>query len=645
MCWICGRYTDNSGSDAGSPVFSAEAVSAPVTETSGEFPGPAAFVTSTVRWDASTNGSGSVAYTIGGNGGVVTWSIAGAGLTNQSFDPTWFTGSTVTFESILRFDYVAELRAAFAMWSAVANIEFVQIADGGGNFGVGENAAIRIGAAYMDGAFNTLAAAYFPFASAEAGDIIFDSGETTFWTATSFRLVALHEIGHSLGLDHEATALAVMNAFYNPGLTALQTDDINGIRAMYGAQDGAVSPLYMRSDTANLTLVDGIAGLRVVGNTLANTIQGTALGESMEGGGGGDTILGLDGADSLNGGTGADSLDGGAGDDRFIAATDDGDDRYDGGADNDTFVCAVSDGNDTFTGGAGFDILDFSGVGGVVQVNQLAGTVTGSAGNDTLSDVIEQIIGTAFGDVLSGGHGINILDGNGGDDQFYGNGGDDLLRGGAGNDRFYATTGDGADRFMGGDDNDTFFAALSDGDDSFNGGNGFDVLDFSGVDGVVQVNQLAGTVTGSAGNDTLVDVIEQIIGTAYGDVLSGGHGINALIGGGGNDTIYGNNGDDYVNAGTGSDTIYLGVGNDAFNIRNGDGSEALMDFTAGGTEDFVDLRNYSGLGITNFTQLEASGRLQNIGGHAHLVLDGGDIIHFHSVADINLLTAADFLFT
>jgi Ca2+-binding RTX toxin-like protein len=337
-----------------------------------------------------------------------------------------------------------------------------------------------------------------------------------------------------------------------------------------------------------------------------------------------DHLTGDNAANVFTGGDGSDTISAGLGDDRVIAAMSDGDDRL--------------------LGDTGFDVLDYSGVGGVVQVNQLAGTSTGSAGNDTLVDVFEQVIGTAFDDVLSGGHGINILDGMGGNDQLYGNNDNDLVRGGAGNDQFFSSAGDGNDRYFGGADDDTIYAALLDGDDTLRGDGGFDVLDYSNVGGVVQVNQLAGTTTGSAGNDTLVDAFEQVIGTNFGDVLSGGHGINALIGGGGNDTIFANNGDDYVNGGTGSDTIYLGVGNDVFDFRNGEGVDTLKDFTAGGTEDRVGLNNYTGLGFNDFAGLAASGRLSTVNGAAELLLNNGDKIIFESVANHALLTAADFQF-
>ena len=73
--------------------------------------------------------------TVGTTGGTVTWSFAGAGLSYQpgtyTTDP-FFTGTTVALSSFLPADYVTQITNAFAAWSAVSNINFVQVADGGG---------------------------------------------------------------------------------------------------------------------------------------------------------------------------------------------------------------------------------------------------------------------------------------------------------------------------------------------------------------------------------------------------------------------------------------------------------------------------------------------------------------------------------
>jgi hypothetical protein len=68
--------------------------------------------------------------------------------------------------------------------------------------------------------------------------IHFDDEETT-WTKTLVESVALHEIGHTLGLDHQPQAglPAGQNAVMEPndqGLTDLQNDDVKGIKALYG---------------------------------------------------------------------------------------------------------------------------------------------------------------------------------------------------------------------------------------------------------------------------------------------------------------------------------------------------------------------------------------------------------------------------
>ncbi len=49
-----------------------------------------------------------------------------------------------------------------------------------------------------------------------------------------FYTVALHELGHSLGLGHSANSLSVMYDTYGGARRTLTADDIAGIQAVYG---------------------------------------------------------------------------------------------------------------------------------------------------------------------------------------------------------------------------------------------------------------------------------------------------------------------------------------------------------------------------------------------------------------------------
>ena len=89
---------------------------------------------------------------------------------------------------------------------------------------------------------NVLAVASTSYSSGytDDSDIIFNSSIT--WgihdnnsnSPIDFKRVALHEVGHTLGLDHSGTTASIMYPLYQNNVTTLQTDDINGIRAIYG---------------------------------------------------------------------------------------------------------------------------------------------------------------------------------------------------------------------------------------------------------------------------------------------------------------------------------------------------------------------------------------------------------------------------
>jgi matrixin/CARDB protein/VCBS repeat protein/dockerin type I repeat protein len=123
--------------------------------------------------------------------------------------------------------------SALNEWATYANITWSEAQ------GPDENSSIDFSFASNDGQGGTLAFAYYPPPSnpePRAGDICFDDDDT--WTVdgsgTDLFSVALHELGHSLGLAHSSDSDAVMYAYYSGQVTGLAQDDISGIQSIYG---------------------------------------------------------------------------------------------------------------------------------------------------------------------------------------------------------------------------------------------------------------------------------------------------------------------------------------------------------------------------------------------------------------------------
>jgi Ca2+-binding RTX toxin-like protein len=206
----------------------------------------------------------------------------------------------------------------------------------------------------------------------------------------------------------------------------------------------------------------------------------------IKGEAGDDRLLGSDiaGGDVIEGEDGNDTIEGGAGDDKLRGWT--GDDTLDGGPGADTIL---------FTGGAAR--------GATVDLNVTGAQTTGE-GRDTLAG-IENILGSDFADTLTGTAGVNVLDGGVGDDTLDGRGGADELRGGTGTDAV------------------SYAAAPS------------------------AVNIDLGRITQVTDGDRLFGV-ENVIGSPFGDTLTGNLAANRIVGGAGTDTVA-------AGAGAGADRI------------------------------------------------------------------------------------------
>lgn len=139
-------------------------------------------------------------------------------------------GGTVTWavdDSISQAD-LQSINAAFAEWSEVANIQFQQVS----STAVSD---IDFSEGAIDGASNVLGVASYSFSGGQLqnADIEFDSADNL--SGSELTLVATHEIGHAIGLDHYNGAPAVMNSTANFSLDSLTQSDIDGVLALYGA--------------------------------------------------------------------------------------------------------------------------------------------------------------------------------------------------------------------------------------------------------------------------------------------------------------------------------------------------------------------------------------------------------------------------
>lgn len=134
----------------------------------------------------------------------------------------------------------AEVRAAFAMWQAVAGIRFEPVTDGRpANILIGAQSVPR-GVAFADVAYRrdggaddmrSIRRSLICLNPEKPWMTGFDGDPETY----DLRYAIAHEIGHAIGLDHPGPSGQLMSFRYEETFRELQVGDVEGVVGLYGS--------------------------------------------------------------------------------------------------------------------------------------------------------------------------------------------------------------------------------------------------------------------------------------------------------------------------------------------------------------------------------------------------------------------------
>jgi serralysin len=521
----------------------------------------------------------------------------------------------------------AATRDALKMFSSVANLGFTEVAETST-----QHADMRFAMSSKPGT----AWAYFPSTSAEGGDAWFNKSDYGQPVKGGYAyLTFLHEIGHSLGLEHahEAnvmpadrdsmeytvmsyrsyTGASTTSGYVNEEFgyaQSLMMYDIAALQHMYGADyaTNSSNSTYSWNATTGQMMINGVGQGAPGGNKILLTVWD---------GGGSDTY------DFSNYGT--------------------------------NLKVDLRPGEWTTTSSTQLAKLHWDG--SKVAVGNIANALQHKGDARSL---IENANGGVGNDTLTGNQAANTLKGNAGNDALTGGAGNDVLDGGAGSDTVA----------FGGARSNYSVTALSDGslqvtDLRAGGPDGMDTVWgaewFQFSDKIYAAEGLGAdtTITTTATPVIVTPTVPQnltLTGTSGSNKLYGGDGNDKLYGKAGNDLLKGGGGKDLFVGSTGKDVMYGGTGADVFDFNSltesrGSYVDTVMDFRRG--SDHIDLRGidantkvsgnqaFSFIGKSAFT--DKAGQLKFSSGVLSGDVNGDGAADFQiKVSNLSTLSKGDF---